>query len=187
MRYNIHIKFLFFFLIMVCVKPTLFSQMYVGNDTLYGNEWIDFSQNYYKIKVSENAMYRITGAFLSQNGININLIKGNNFQLFKNGKEVPLYVSSNQNSLSASDYIEFYGEKNGTEFDEFLYANPKKEMLNPKYSLFTDTTCYFLTWSNNLGKRYQPVVNNINNPPTKESYYFEYETQIFSNSHCKSH
>ena len=162
--------------------------MYNGKDTLYGNEWIDYNQIYYKIKVSENAMYRLSGTLLLQNGIDLKSINGNRFQIYKNGLEIPIYVSSNQNPLNTNDYIEFFGEKNGTEFDEYLYANPKVEMLNTKYSLFTDTSCYYLTWNNSkTGKRFTPFANNLNNLPTKDTYYYEYETQVFSNNHSKKY
>ena len=37
----------------------LSAQMWNGQDTLYGNEWIDFSKTYFKIKVAEDGIYRI--------------------------------------------------------------------------------------------------------------------------------
>jgi hypothetical protein len=57
-------------------------------DTLYGNEWIDFSQpdNYYKIEVGSNGIYRIPFDMLPAEAQNI---EGRKFKLFAFGKEVP--------------------------------------------------------------------------------------------------
>ena len=36
-----------------------YAQMFIGRDTLYGNEWIDYQLDYYKIEVVENKLHRI--------------------------------------------------------------------------------------------------------------------------------
>ena len=78
--------------------------------------------------------------------------------------------------------------QNGTEFDTHLYTNPAKEQLNTKYSLFTDTSIYYLTWSNS-GKalRYQSIVNDLSNVPAKETFYLAEETQVFNGEHSKKY
>ena len=35
----------------------------------YGNEWINYSQNYYRIKIASNGVFRIDSATLSVAGI----------------------------------------------------------------------------------------------------------------------
>src|SRR5690606_7718301 len=39
----------------------------------------------------------------------------------------------------------FYGKKNRTDLEGFLYQDSDRQMLNPEYSLFSDTAIYFLT------------------------------------------
>ncbi|MBP7184471.1 MAG: hypothetical protein KBA06_03105, partial [Saprospiraceae bacterium] len=80
------------------------AQMVNGLDTLYGNEWINYSQQYYKIKVDKDGIYRISGETLAQAQIPIASIPSNQWQLFKNGKEVPIFVSTSSN-LTATDFI----------------------------------------------------------------------------------
>ena len=151
-----------------------------GSDTLVGNEWIKFDQTYHKIKVFEDGLYRISGAELQQKGVPLGGIQGARLQLFRFGKATPLYVSS-QGSLNTNDYIEFYGVKNRGDFDRYLYSDPDTKQLNPEYSLYTDTSTYFLTWStDNSGKQFADIVNDISNAPPALEYYMHTETMVFS-------
>ena len=149
------------------------AQMWNGQDTLYGNEWINFEQEYFKLEVAEDGIYRIPFEALDALGIPLNNITADQFQLFSLGEEVPLYISTNDN-LEAGDYIEFYGQQNRTELDRFLFKNPDQDMLNPQYSLFNDNRAYFLTWTeqgtNTL--RYETIANDLSNLPAKESFYW---------------
>ncbi|MCB0661379.1 MAG: hypothetical protein KDC24_01460 [Saprospiraceae bacterium] len=149
----------------------IFSQMWDAQlqDTLYGNEWIDFSQpsNYLKIQVGANGIYRIPADLLPSDARNIT---ANRFKLFAYGKEVPMHVTTSGN-LSNNDYLEFWGEKNVVQLEKHLFKS-EEEILNPHYSLFTDTSTYFLTWNgNNDGLRVTSIQNDINNPPSKETHY----------------
>ena len=105
-------------LVLLALSGPAFSQMLVGTDTLYGNEWINYDQSYYKISVAQDGIYKITRSDLDAAGIP-NSVNGNEFKLFSGGIEVPIYVSNN-NTLGASDYIEFYGVKNRGDLDQFL-------------------------------------------------------------------
>jgi hypothetical protein len=55
------------------------------------NEWIDYNKTYYKFKVGSTGLYRINANELTAIGL------GNegaqNFQLWRNGKEVALFTS----------------------------------------------------------------------------------------------
>ncbi|MCU0346884.1 MAG: C25 family cysteine peptidase, partial [Saprospiraceae bacterium] len=65
-----------------------------------------------------------------------------------------------------------FGKKNTSELDRHLFRQPDSMMMNPHYSLVTDTAAYFLTWANagnNL--RYATLANNLTNLPPKEAYY----------------
>ncbi len=150
----------------------VFAQMWNGMDTIYGNEWINYNQSYYKIMVANDGAYRISRQSMLAAGIPANSLQGAQYQLFRLGKEEPIYTSTN-GVLTDADYIEFVGQKNRTELDQFLFANMGTELLNQKYSLFNDTIAYFLTWTSTAGGhvRYQNTPNTLNNLPPKEDFF----------------
>ncbi|MCB0652573.1 MAG: hypothetical protein KDC85_14950 [Saprospiraceae bacterium] len=160
----------------------LSAQMWNGQDSLYGNEWIRYDQNYFKISIAEDGLYRLDYTTLLNAGIPLNDIAQDNFQLFHLGKEIPLFISSTGNNLTNSDYIEFYGQKNRSEIDQYLYELPEEELLNPYYSLFSDTAAYFLTWRDSgTGLRFDPLENELTNLPPKEMWYWQQAQMVFSN------
>ena len=87
------------------------AQMWNGQDTLYGNEWINYenADRYYKILVEEDGIYRISFETLQQSISNLENITGSQLQLFHFGEEVPIFVSTNE-SLTTGDYLEFFAE-----------------------------------------------------------------------------
>ncbi len=162
-----------FFLLSISYEG--FSQIWNGQDSLYGNEWINYSQDYYKIMVAEDGLFRLSTDALNDAGIPTSGVNASQFRLFYLGEEVPIYTSTNQ-TLSTNDYIEFYGQKNRSELDRHLFFNADDEMLNPEYSLFTDTSAYFLTWDNGPDHlRVEEVSNNLSNLPAKEEFYWHEE------------
>jgi len=124
--------------------------------TPYGNDWINTNQSYYKIKVAQKGIYRLSHSTLSQQIPTLANINPKYFQLFKNGKEVAIYIQGEtDNTFDNSDYIEFYGEPNDGTLDKELYPVANTQPHN-YYSLFTDTAAYFLTFNTTvLGKRIQ--------------------------------
>ncbi len=178
------IRSFFFVAISFLLHQSLHSQIIKGSDTLYCNEWIHFGQPYFKIAVAEDGIYRIPLQTLSNAGLPVEQVQGGQFQLFHNGEEVPLY-STTEGILGSGDFLEFYGKKNSSELDRYLFEDPDKEMMNPLYSLITDTSAYFLTWSDTTGLRYQVIPNNLNNLPAKEEYYLGQSVQIYFNSFYK--
>ena len=117
-----HINYIAAFLLLSCSFVN--AQMWNGIDSLYGNEWINFEQTYYKIPIAEDKMYRIPYQSLSNWGIPLEEASGQRFQLFYLGEEIPIYVSTN-GTLASDDYIEFYGQKNRAELDSYLFKNPE--------------------------------------------------------------
>ena len=108
----------------------------------YDNEWIDYSKTYYKFKVAATGLYRISAAVLSASGMGA--VPAQNFQLFRNGQEVPIYTSVASGPLGSTDYIEFWGQMNDGVPDKSLYRLPAYQHTS-KWSLETDTAVYFLT------------------------------------------
>jgi hypothetical protein len=154
-----------FVLVLICMMSYhLYAQS-------YGNEWINYSQSYYKFKIVNNGIYRIPVSSLYQLGMP-QTVNGSQLQLFRDGQEVALFVS-NDGNLTSNDYIEFYGERADGKLDVSLYKNPNHQ-LNPHMNLISDTAFYFLTYNNsNTNKRYTLHNNNIVSPPLKEAYFWD--------------
>lgn len=137
----------------------------------YGNEWINYNQSYFKFRLVNRGVYRIPISDLNNVGLPSS-VQGSNFQLIKDGVEVPIFVSSNT-ALTGSDYIEFVGMPASGITDTALYKNPAHQ-LNPNMSLISDSSYYFLTYNNlSTNKRYTPRANNLTSPPLKESFFWE--------------
>jgi hypothetical protein len=137
----------------------------------FGNEWINYGQTYFKFGVFRDDIYRIPISQLNALGFP-STVNGENIQIFRDGNEIPIYVS-NAGTLSAADYIEFFGEKANGAVDAALYKNPAHQ-LNPNQNLLTDTAYYFITFDNtNNHKRFTPRSNNLSSPPPKEDYFWD--------------
>jgi Peptidase family C25 len=156
------------------------AQMWNGKDTIYGNEWINFSQKYYKMKIADDGIYRLDYKTLAAAGVPLANVKGNEFKIFALGKEIPLHVS-NSGNFAAADYIEFYARKNRGELDKELFQKPDEEQMNPTYSMYTDSMAYYLTWSPAVSSRFATINNNIVNPPAKETYFLHRWDSTFFN------
>lgn len=164
---------------------SLHAQMYVDGDTLYGHEWINHNQTYLKLTVSQDGIYRISGQTLSAAGVPVSSLSANAFTLIHLGQPVPLRTSTS-GVLSATDYLEFYGQQNRSELDSFLFADPARDLLNPYYSLFTDTSAYYLTWdANATHPRYQLAPNDLSNPPAPAPYFWHTQVEEYHNAFAK--
>lgn len=152
----------------------------------YGNEWINTTKKYLKLKIAENGIYKVTYEDLIKNGFINNKVDGTSLQLINYGSEKAIFVSNNEFGPGA--YFEFYGEKNTIGLDSLLYDNWKKDLFNPEYSLVNDTNAYFLTLSpESSNKRYtlvQPNYDNISLTPFP--YYLHEEKIVYSNSFFKN-
>ena len=102
----------------------------------FGNEWINPSKTYLKLKVAENGIYKLTYEEMVAAGFINTKINGTDLQLINYGTDQALYVSDND--FGPGDHIEFYGEKNTIGLDSLLYADWRKDLLNPDYSLVND-------------------------------------------------
>ena len=167
--------------LLVFTAASLNAQMEVNGQTLYGNEWIDYSKKYIKISVSEDGMVRVDQSQLRENGFSSTQITGAALKLFNYGQEVPLYVTSDGN-WSANDYLLFYGEAQDGLMDSYLFNNPEEEQINPDVSMFSDINNYYLvldSGSNNL--RYTSRSNDVNGSGlVKESFFLEKIKMSFS-------
>ncbi|MFN2439515.1 MAG: C25 family cysteine peptidase, partial [Chitinophagaceae bacterium] len=132
---------------------------FIVHGQVYNNEWIsDYNKTYYKFKVGKTGLYRIPQPTLAAAGLGAT--PAQHFQLFRNGKEIPIYISATAGVLSGTDYIEFWGEMNDGKPDKGLYRRPDYQ-LNDKWSLETDTATYFLTTNTGVNLRLQASANNV--------------------------
>ena len=127
----------------------------VARSQVYNNEWIDYNKTYYKFKVGATGVYRINQPALVSLGLGST--PAEHFQLWRNGKEIPIYTTVATGAMGGSDYIEFWGEMNDGKPDNVMYRMPDYQ-LNDKWSLQTDTAAYFLTVN--------PAGNNLRLVPT---------------------
>ncbi len=161
----------------------LVSSFAVGQTNLYHNEWIDYSKTYYKLKVMgfgsdnvgspvRNGIVRIPYSTLAAAGLSN--ASSENFQLWRDGEEVPVYISAPSGPLGANDFIEFFGEINNGKLDKELYLDPDYQ-LNNKWSLQTDTAAYFLTINtSHANKRFVTASNNVAVNTLQPDKYFMY-------------
>jgi len=125
----------------------------------FGNEWINYSQKYYRILVIKTGIYRIDSLTLVNAGVPLNSVNPRNIQVFGRGKEQYIYIKGEGDGVfNKTDTLEFFGRPNDGFLDSALYngATPP----NPYVSLFNDTAVYYLTWNQNLNNRRMVSVND---------------------------
>jgi len=131
----------------------------------YGNEWINFATNqqysiqqYFKVTVWRDGIYRITYADLQSASFPMTF-DPRHLQVFYMGQEQFIHVQGESDGVfDASDFIEFHGLRNDGRLDTRLYKNPDQQ-LNKNFSLITDTSAYFLTINSNPFITNKRIVN----------------------------
>ena len=137
------------------------------------NNWIDYNQRYFKIKLAEDGIYRITRQELADAGVPVTTIDPRRLQLYYYGIEQAIHVQGQADGVfDAGEYIEFYGRRNTGEKESALYRVPNAQP-HPYHSLFSDSSSYFLTWtlSGANGKRRTSYIeNNVTNLPAESHH-----------------
>ncbi|MBL7717337.1 MAG: hypothetical protein JNL72_00770 [Flavipsychrobacter sp.] len=147
----------------------------------FGNEWIDYSKTYYKFRVGKEGIYRIPKSVLDAAGIP-GTTTGNQFFMYRDGQQIPLYVTT-PGAMGSGDYIEFYGRPNNGQLDKKLYNNQNWH-VNDSLSLFSDTASYFLSYGLQNYLRYTPVSTPIpGTPPPAELYTWYTAGKYFHAAH----
>ena len=135
----------------------------------YNNEWINYNNTYYKFKIGATGLYRITQPTLASIGIGNTAAE--QFQLWRNGRQVPLYTSVQLGPLGSTGFIEFWGEMNDGKPDSMLYKFSTHQLSN-KWSLETDTAAFFLTVNPAGGNaRLSPALNSLPTVIPVEPYF----------------
>ncbi|UOQ77805.1 C25 family cysteine peptidase [Hymenobacter sp. 5516J-16] len=145
----------------------------------YGNEWIVPGQQYYKVKVARDGLYRLDYQYLQQAGITG--VSPQRLQVWRRGREVAVHVGGNQTTLDQSTFIEFFGQKNDGTLDRGMFKNAD-DNPQPYYSLFTDTAAYFITWSSTAQGR-RMAQTNPTATATPHARRIRQPLRVFSNSY----
>lgn len=160
----------FFILLFMLISLSLTAQQ-------YNNEWINFSQTYYKFKVWKAGIYRIPQSVLAAAGLGNAPVQ--NLELWRNGAKVALYTSVPSGPLPGDGYLEFWGELNDGKPDKALYLDPAFQHTD-KTSLLSDTSVYFLSVSTNANNfQVREIPNDVDGPKPAEEPYLMYTTGFY--------
>ncbi len=123
--------------------------------------WHSSNQDYFKVLVEQNGIYRITYQELIAAGVPVSQIVSSEVKLYLRGAEVPIWISGPSTAMIGLDnHIIFYGEKN-------LDASGTAD-------LYSDAQIYWLTYGPGPGLRYF-FVDTISTPQRRDSVYFKVE------------
>ncbi len=147
----------------------------------FGNEWINYDQTYFRLKVAEDGLYRVTVEELEDLGFQADVVSADRLQLYHNGQQVAMLVASSQGRLT---HLEFYGQRNDGQLDNELYVSSEAQP-HDRYSLFADSSSYFLTYelTGGVGRRMVLSTDNNTTGLTPESYHLREEEQLFTSSY----
>lgn len=126
---------------------------------LLRNEWIDYGKTYYRFAVAPatplpnlagthanyadyNQLHRIPFSTLQAYGLANTPVE--DFQLWRNGEQVPIYTFPASGLMGPDGFIEFWGQHNDGKPDRDLYRFDHFQ-INDRWNLFTDTAYYYLT------------------------------------------
>lgn len=162
---------------------TLFAQS-SGNDP-DPTRWLNFAQTYYKIPIVQPGIYRITTTELQQAGIPVSQIDPTTMQVFHRGVEQAIYLEGEADRrFDPADFLELYGRGNDGAQDSLLYR-PLSSQPHRYYSLFNDTTAYFLTWQldGKAGKRMAAYTDTTYASLRHERYHWAEELRLFTDNY----
>ncbi|MFB6257886.1 MAG: C25 family cysteine peptidase [Flavobacteriales bacterium] len=131
----------------------------------YGNEWIEYGQQYYQFPIYRTGIHKIPYSTIQQTSFPVS-IDPKRFQVFGREKERYIHIEGGgDGSFDPGDHIEFYAEKNDGWLDSLIYQDPSSSghpmdpdaITDPHYSLYNDTVHYYLTWNSSLNNRRMAV------------------------------
>jgi len=129
---------------LVLMTMLLVAQGVAAQSGPVGNEWIVPGQQYYKVKIVKDGLYKLDYQYLTRAGIAG--VAPSQLQVWRRGREIARYVGGNANTLDPTSFVEFYALHNDGRLDAELYKNAQ-DQPHPYYSFYTDTASYFVTWS----------------------------------------
>ena len=129
----------------------------------YDASWYEPDKPHVQIDVAKDGVYRVSARTLQgalPDGSTLSNITRERIRIYENGAEIPIQVTgSPEGTLSPSDSITFIGRRNrgGDEHWAYDYSRDydQRAQSSTYYSLYSDTTTYWMTWDGPVGKRYQ--------------------------------
>ncbi len=115
----------------------------------FGNEWIRYDQQYLRINIVQDGIYRIDSAAmhaaLAKAGISLAAVNPQDIMMFGKQKQLAIHVEGEADgSFDGNDYVEFFARRNDGWYDTEIYEDPD-DRNNPYYSLYNDTLTYYLS------------------------------------------
>lgn len=141
----------------------------------FGNEWIDYEQTYLRIAVPNDGWYSVDDQDLTAIGQELSPENEGRWVLYREGQPVPLEVAEGQ--------LRFYGERNRGGMDTYLFANPESQQLNDRYSIYNDTSVYYLGLRQGGGRFY--TTPTVGNPEATVSTLERRSELVFTNAASK--
>lgn len=168
-----------------CLLVGLFLWPLALRAQLHGNEWINHSQQYVKIPVGQQGIYKLSYQDLQSAGFPVSAVNPRTLQLFFRGKEQAIFVEGQGNNIfDPEDYILFYGQKNDGTQDKELYLSEDAQP-HTFYNLYSDTTAFFLTFnlSNQAGKRISFFSENNTYGLAPEPFHIEERLILYTSDY----
>ena len=132
-----------------------------GQPALYDASWYTDSPAFVKIGVVEDGVYRVTGNELAQTGLNLSEVNPTSIRIIENGSEIPVWIEGGgAGTLASSDAVVFVGRQNQGDDEAWAYNYDASLQSSDYFSLFSDTTWYWLTWQGAAGLRYENINPN---------------------------
>ncbi len=136
------------FIMLVALMPNALGQL-VGSRNAQP-QWIVAGQPYYKIPIAQAGSYQLTASHFQKAGIPLSTLDPRTIQVFHRGREQAITITGEADgTFDDTDVLMFLGQVNDGIPDSALYR-PATAQPHPFYSLFSDTTYYFLTWRSGL-------------------------------------
>ncbi|MEP5130935.1 MAG: hypothetical protein ABJQ64_00080, partial [Nonlabens ulvanivorans] len=152
--------------------------VFTTKSTNYGNSLLT-SGEWFRFKVENTGVHRITRSFLSSLGINVSDIDPRTIKVYGNGgPSLPLVNSQTVAYDPAEIAISVRGENDGSfdNGDEILFyataANSEYVLENDSHiNPYTDESFYYITISSGNGKRILPFVQPMGTPAITYDYF----------------
>ena len=111
--------------------------------------WYDATLPHLKLDVVTDGVYRVPAAQLQSAAAaaGLGVPDPSTLRLIENGRPVPLH-------LEADGALVFVGQRNTGKGEAWAYQGRPELQSSARYSLYTDTTTYWLTWGGPPGPRY---------------------------------
>jgi hypothetical protein len=181
-----HLSFIscFFFVFIYFIYQKSFGQF-------YGNEWINYSQQYFKFPIYKQGIYRIDSTTLANAGFPVQSIDPRNIQVFLYGQEQYIYIKGEQDGVfNSSDYIELFAQPQPSLLDSGLYTNITA-VPNPFVGVcsagpgYTDTVYAFITYNNSTSNKRMTIESDTSflSHGMPENYLYTEVLSAFKNNY----